>query len=135
MTSRETTAPGAGAAPGANLYNRHNSLSERPCQSFSHHAPSPYPAPALAQRATEPLDAPAGILENLGRRRIGQPEIRPKPEGGAVHHRDALGFEQLGNEVLVRLDRVAGWGLAADRLGARRIDVERSFRHGALQVA
>src|SRR5205807_7423812 len=69
----------------------------------------------LSQIAAKALDALAGVFE-IGRlRRIGDPERRTEPERRTLHHRDAFGFEQLGDEVLVIADRLARWRALADR--------------------
>src|SRR4051812_12800156 len=77
----------------------------------------------LFQIATEALDAAAGILEVLGLGRIGDPERRPEAERRSLHHRDAFGLEQLGDEVLVIAELVAVRRRLADRAGAGRIDI------------
>src|SRR5262245_43284638 len=55
----------------------------------------------LAKISAEALDALAGVLEVGGLGRIGDAERRPKTEGRALHHRDAFGFQKLGDKVLV----------------------------------
>src|SRR5207248_2749322 len=56
---------------------------------------------ALPQAAAEALDAAAGLLQVFGLGGIRDAERRPQPEGGALHHRHPLGFQQLGHEILV----------------------------------
>src|SRR5205823_15064320 len=81
-----------------------------------------------AQIAAEALDSTAGLLEVLGLRRIGNAERRPGSERGTLDHRDALGLQELGDEVLVGLQLLARRRGTADRPRARGIDVERAVR-------
>ena len=59
--------------------------------------------------------------------------MRRQPEGGAMHDRDPLGLQQIVDEILVALDRLAVRRALAERPGAGRIDVERAFRPVAMQ--
>ena len=68
--------------------------------------------------------AVAGIFQNRVRRRIGDAQIGAEPESRAVYRGHALGCEQFGDEILIRLDHLARWRALADRLGAGGIDVE-----------
>src|SRR5438445_9207143 len=81
----------------------------------------------LSQIAAKALDALAGVFEIGGFRRIGDPERRTKPERRTLHHRDAFGLEQLGDEVLVVADRLARRRRLADGAGAGRVDIERAL--------
>src|SRR6516162_5182081 len=84
------------------------------------------PAAGSAQVPAKALDAPARLFELRGRGRIGNTERRAEPEGRALYHRNALGLEQLGDEVLVVADHLAGRRGLADRARAERVDVERT---------
>ena len=59
--------------------------------------------------------------------------MRRQAEGRAVHHRDPFGLEQVADEILVGLDRLALGRPLAEQPGAGRIDVERAFRPRAIQ--
>jgi hypothetical protein len=50
--------------------------------------------------------------------------MRRQSEGGAVHDRDTLGFQQILDEILVGLDCLAGRRLLAERPGAGGIDAK-----------
>ena len=88
----------------------------------------------VAQRSAGALDAAAGFLEDIGRGGVGDAEGRTLAERRALHHRQALGLEQVVHEVGVVLDHLAVRRLLADRAGARRIDVERALRPRALEA-
>src|SRR5882757_1074489 len=88
----------------------------------------------LFQIAAESLDAAAGLFEILGLGRVGNPERRPKAERRTLHHRDAFGLEQLGDEILVIAELLASRRRLADRARAGRIDVESTFRPRALDA-
>src|SRR5215207_3679404 len=88
----------------------------------------------LPQGPAEALDALAGVLQQRVGGGIRDAQVRAEAEGRAVHRRDALALEELGDEVLVGLEGLAGRGLAPDGLGTGWIDVERALRHGGLQV-
>ena len=78
-------------------------------------------------------DAPAGLLERLGRGGVGDTKARRNPERLALDHGDPLHFEQIGHEVGIGFDLLAvGRGLADDA-GAGRIDLERPDRALASQ--
>src|ERR1700753_1265652 len=87
-----------------------------------------WPQSALAQISAEALDALAGVLEVRGLGGVGNPECRPQPERRPLHHGDALVLQQLGDEILVVADHLAGRRGFADGSGAGRIDVERALR-------
>src|ERR1043165_1455137 len=89
----------------------------------------------LFQIPAESLDAAAGFLQVLGLGRIGNAERRADAERRALHHRDAFGVEQLGDEVLVGAEFLAARRRLAHRAGAGRIDVERAFRPRTLHAA
>src|SRR3984957_3591612 len=61
----------------------------------------------LPQIAAKALDAFAGIFEVGGLGGVGDTECRAQAERRALHHRDAFGFQQLRDEVLVVLDHLA----------------------------
>ena len=61
----------------------------------------------LPQIPAKALDAGARILERRGGGRIGDAERRTLAERGTLHHRDAFGFQQFGDEVRCRIDSVA----------------------------
>src|ERR1700688_4691169 len=82
---------------------------------------------ASPQAAAETLDTAAGLLQVLGLDRIGNPEGRAEPERRALHHRHAFLLQQLGHEVLVGCDRLAGGGGLADGALAARVDIERAL--------
>src|SRR5947209_57711 len=82
----------------------------------------------LFQIPTEALDPPAGFFEVFGLGRVGNPKRRTHSERRALHHRDALGIEQLGDEVLVGAKLLAALRRLAHRAGAGRIDIERALR-------
>ena len=88
----------------------------------------------LPQTSTEALDALAGFMQQRRCRRVGNPEGRAEPERRALHHRDPLRIEKLGDEVLVGADLMARRRRLADGAGAGRKDVERSFRLGAMNA-
>src|SRR6185437_7612381 len=90
-------------------------------------APSP-------QLGGELLNLLARLLELIERGCIGDAEVRPLAERRALNRRDALLFEKLGDEVLIRSDHLARRRSSADRLRAGRIDIERPLRLRALQV-
>src|ERR1700684_725353 len=83
---------------------------------------------ALSQIATKALDALAGFLEIAVFRGIGNPERRSEPERRTLHHRDAFGLQQLGDEILVVADHLARWRSLAHGAGAGRVDIERALR-------
>ena len=56
-------------------------------------------------------------------------------ERRALHHRHALGLQQLGDEVLVGHELVSARRRPADGAGTGRIDVERALRLRALDAA
>src|SRR5688500_16199317 len=87
----------------------------------------------LRQRAAGPLNAAAGLFQQVRRRGVRDAEGRALAEGRSLDDRETLGFEQVVHEVCVVLDRLAVRRLFADRAGARRIDVERAFGPRALQ--
>src|ERR1700730_2773783 len=91
------------------------------------------PAAGSAQVPAKALDAPACLFELRGRGSVGNTERRTKPERRALYHRDALGFQQLGDEVLVVADHLAGRRGLADGAGAERVDVERTVGLGTGQ--
>src|SRR6185437_6594648 len=82
----------------------------------------------LLQVPAEALDAGAGLFERGRRCRIRDAERRADAEWRALHHRDAFGFEKLGDEVLVGGELLTGRRGLAHGAGARRIDIERAFR-------
>src|SRR5262245_25829770 len=82
----------------------------------------------LFQSPAEGLDAPAGLFHVLGLGRIGNAEGGTEAERRALHHRHALGLQELGHEVLVGDELVAGGRDPADGAGAGGIDVERALR-------
>src|SRR5271157_1962991 len=86
------------------------------------------------QLGGELLDLPAGLLELIERRGVGDAEIGPQAEGAAVHHGDAFLVQKLGDEVLVGRDHSSRRRLLADRPRAGRIDIERAFQLRALLV-
>ena len=57
-----------------------------------------------------------------------------EPEGRPLDHGHAFGFQDKGDEILVRLDGIAVRGLPADGAGARRINVKSAFRRRAAQA-
>ena len=59
--------------------------------------------------------------------------MRSKAKGVAMHHRDALGREQVFDEILVGLDDLALRRFLAKEPGTGRVDVERSLRQRAMQ--
>src|SRR5262245_37483941 len=83
------------------------------------------------QVAAEALDAPARLLQVFGLGRIRDAESRPETEGRTLHHRYAFGLQQLGDEVLIGNELVAGRRGTADGPRAGRIDVERTLGLGA----
>src|ERR1700730_7584563 len=80
------------------------------------------------------LDFRAGVFEHSSRRRIGNPKIRAKPEGRALHHGNALRFEKRGDKILVIADHFAVRSFLTDRASAGWIDIERAFRRGTVQI-
>src|SRR3954471_10107958 len=82
----------------------------------------------LPQITAEALDALAGVFEVRGLGCIGDAECRAEAEGRSLHHRDAFGFQQFCDEVLVVLDHLARRRSLADGAGAGRVDIERTFR-------
>src|SRR6185312_14160144 len=86
----------------------------------------------LLQIAAEALNAAAGFFQVFGLGGVGNTKRRAETEGRPLHHRDAFGIQQLGDEVLVAAELLAGRGGLADGAGAGRIDVEGAFRHRAL---
>src|SRR6266851_8026746 len=82
----------------------------------------------LAQISAEALDALAGVLQRRGGGGVGNAEGRAVTERRSLHHRDAFRFQELGDEILVGLERLAGRRLLADRAGAGRKHVERALR-------
>src|SRR6185437_17074719 len=105
----ESSAPSEGAAGAA-------AISSEPAACFGQ---------GLAQRRAGALDAAAGLAQRLGRGGVGDAEMGRQAEGHALHHRDALGGEQVLDEVRVVLDRLALGRALAERAGAGRIDIER----------
>src|SRR5215217_7782374 len=88
----------------------------------------------LLAGCAEALNALAGFLKQGFRGRIGNAEVRAETESRTVNDGDAFGLEQLGHEVLVRLDDLARRRGLADQALAGRIDVERTFRRRALDT-
>src|SRR5438132_2401860 len=88
----------------------------------------------LSQIAAEALDAAAGLFEVLGLGRVGDAERRPEAERRTLHHRNAFGLEQLGDEILIVAELLAVRRSLADRAGAGRIDVERALGARALDA-
>src|SRR5262245_44084092 len=82
----------------------------------------------LAKIAAKALDALAGVFEVRGLGRIGDAEGRSQAKRRTLHDGDALGFQKLGDKVLVIAEHLAGRRLLADGAGAGRIDIERAFR-------
>src|SRR5262245_43995769 len=82
----------------------------------------------LAQIAAKALDALAGVLEVRRLGRIGDAEGRSQAEGRSLHHRDALGFQQFRDKILVIGEHLARRRGLADGAGAGRIDIEGAFR-------
>ena len=70
----------------------------------------------------------------VGRGRVGDAQVRAEAEGRTVHGGDALGLQQLGDEILVGLEHLAGGRGLAHRLGAGRIDVECPLGHRAFEI-
>src|SRR5690348_3177601 len=91
-------------------------------------------ASALRQVAAEALDTPASFLQLSRGHRIGHAERGADPERRALHHRNPLGRQQLGDKVLVGLELLAGWRGAPHRLSAGGVDVKRSLRFWATQA-
>src|SRR6266849_3886597 len=52
-------------------------------------------AAALFERRAGALDARAGVAQRFGRGGVGDAEMGRQTEGHALHHRDALGIEQI----------------------------------------
>src|SRR5579859_155892 len=82
----------------------------------------------LPHLAAEALDAGAGVFEQGVGGRVADAEVGREAEGRAEHHRDPLGLQELGGEVLVRADGLARRGGLAQQAFARRIDVKRALR-------
>src|SRR3984893_7157086 len=101
---------------------------------FATIAPIIYSPVRSGKARAKTLDFRAGVFEHRSRRRIGNPEIRTKPEGRALHHGNAFGFEERGDEILVIADRFAIRSLLADRASAGWIDIKRAFRRGTVQI-
>src|SRR4029077_4635695 len=89
----------------------------------------------LPQIAAEALDARAGLFERAGRGRVGNAERLANPEWRALHHGDALGLQQFGDEIIVGRELFAGRRGLADGAGARRINIKSAFRLRALDAA
>src|SRR5271166_5691224 len=79
------------------------------------------------QRAAGAIDARTGLAQHVGRGRVGDPEMRREAKRGAVHHRHARHLQQIADEILVVLYRLAGRRSLAYDAGAGRIDVERAL--------
>src|SRR4030088_230312 len=62
----------------------------------------------LAQIPAEALDALARILQRRRGGGVGDAEGRAEPEGRALHHRDAFGLQELGDEILVAGELLPG---------------------------
>src|SRR5262245_44654341 len=90
---------------------------------------------ASCQVAAEALNAPASFLHVLGLGGVGNAERGTETERRTLHHRHALGLQQLGDEVLVGAELMAARRGPAHGAGARRIDVERALGLGALDAA
>src|SRR6202011_2753763 len=88
----------------------------------------------VSQVAAKALDAFAGVFEIGGLGGVGDPERRAKPERRALHHGDALRLQELGDEILVVADHLAGRRSLADGTGAGRIDVEGALRPRAIDA-
>src|ERR1700730_7161906 len=86
----------------------------------------------LPQIAAEALDACAGFLERARCRGVGEAERRADAERRALHHRDAFGFQKLGDEILVSGELVAGRRSLSHGPGAGRIAARRAVRVRAL---
>src|SRR6266566_3847036 len=82
----------------------------------------------LSQIAAKALDAFAGVLEIGSLGRVGNAERRAEPERRALHHRNALVLQKLGDEIIVVGDHLARRRSLADGAGAGRIDVECTLR-------
>src|SRR3984885_2439199 len=89
-------------------------------------------ATRLSQIAAKSLDAFAGIIEIGGLGRVGNPECRTEPERRTLHHRDAFGLQQLGDEVLVIAEHLARRRRLADGAGAGRGAMEGAVRPRAI---
>src|SRR6516165_4326309 len=66
------------------------------------------------------LNLGAGFCQNLGRGRVGNPEIWAKPKRGAMHDGDALRFKKGRCKFLVVADHSAIGRFLTNRLRARR---------------
>src|SRR5690348_17073746 len=84
----------------------------------------------LFEIAAKTLDAPAGLFEVFGLCGVGNAKGRPQSERGALNDRHSFGFEQFGDEILVRRNRPARGRRLADRPCAGGIHVERALRLG-----
>src|SRR5229473_5629641 len=91
-------------------------------------------AAALFERRAGALDARAGVAQRFGRGGVGDAEMGRQTEGHALHHRDALGIEQILDEIGVGFDRLALGRALAERAGAGGIDIERALRPRALDA-
>src|SRR5215475_14459334 len=88
----------------------------------------------LLQIPTEALDTAAGFLKVFGFRRIGNAKRRAKAKCGALHHRHTLGFQELGDKVLIASELLSRGRDLAHCAGARRIDIEGAFRRRAFDA-
>src|SRR5581483_5810050 len=99
------------------------------------HEVPPGAVEALLQISAEPLDPRTRLLKRAGRGGVGDAERRADAEWRALHHRHPLRLEELGDEILVGLECLAGRRGLADRARAGRIDVESVLRPRTLQAA
>ncbi len=87
----------------------------------------------LLQAAAEALNARAGLREGFPSKSHTKCGRRASLEGCAVHDGHAFLFEQGGDEVFVRLDKLTLGARLADRACARGVDVERALGFGQLR--
>src|SRR5262249_55998988 len=82
---------------------------------------------ALLQVPAEALDAAAGLLQRRRRGGVGDAERRSEPEGRALHHGDAFVLQELGDEILVGFELLAGQRGLAHGPAARPIALEHAL--------
>src|SRR6185312_11975115 len=68
----------------------------------------------LFQIAAEALDSPAGFLQVFRLGGVRDAERGPETKGRPVHYRDAFSLEELGDEILVSAQLLAGRRHLAD---------------------
>lgn len=87
-----------------------------------------HPSPQARRKPLYPL---ASLFQRLVGRCIRDAEVRAEAERSPVHGRHAFVFQQRDDEIFVRIQHLASFGLLAHQGGDGGVDVEGAFGLGA----